>query len=105
MPQLMRRSMKRLKTFKQMRRGDSIPNDPNAIPLEEINGERHLWFTHFHFQQKFSGKVLFCMFQLIHDVLFFSTMPCMNPLKFYGFVASFVSLFSLFVYHYRKYKQ
>lgn len=39
--QLMRRSMKRLKTFKQIRRGDSVPADPDAIQLEEMNGKSH----------------------------------------------------------------
>lgn len=48
--QLMRRSMKKLKTFKQMRRGDSIPNDPNSIALEEINGKNiHKLFSVLHF--------------------------------------------------------
>lgn len=61
MPQLMRRSMKRLKTFKQMRRGDSIPNDPNAIPLEEINGERCSVHS-FPFEQIFLGKFRFACF-------------------------------------------
>lgn len=34
--------MKRLKTFKQLRRGDSIPNDPNAIQLDELGGKYNI---------------------------------------------------------------
>lgn len=34
----MRRSMKRLKTFKQLRRGESTTTDSNVMQLEEING-------------------------------------------------------------------
>lgn len=37
--QLMRRSMKRLKTFKQMRPTEGASNDPNSIPLESIGGK------------------------------------------------------------------
>lgn len=33
--------MKRLKTFKQVRHDDNTSNDPNAIPLEEINGKKN----------------------------------------------------------------
>lgn len=37
----MRRSMKRLKTFKQVRPTEGTSNDPNAIPLEAIGGKSH----------------------------------------------------------------
>lgn len=35
----MRRSMKRLKTFKHLKRGESVQADPNAIPLDEMGGK------------------------------------------------------------------
>lgn len=37
--QLMRRSMKRLKTFKQSRSSEGPTNEPNSIPLESIGGK------------------------------------------------------------------
>lgn len=60
--QLMRRSMKRLKTFKQIRRSEGSSIDGNSIPLEDIGGKKKF------FQVLYS---MFLVFVLSFNFFFF----------------------------------
>lgn len=58
----MRRSMKRLKTFKQVRPTEGTSSDPNSIPLESIGGKKYV-FTHLN--------ILYpCFIPIVFGILF-----------------------------------
>lgn len=74
----MRRSMKRLKTFKQVRPTEGTSNDPNAIPLEDIGGKsHHCVFFHsrirpnFNFICNYFNSCCNIFFRLIRKLFYF----------------------------------
>lgn len=90
----MRRSMKRLKTFKQPRTSDGASTDPNVIPLEAIGGKICFFYYFFRpllFPFGFICKSFCNWFFFVCFVNFFFHIPeqlhvCMYILVSYNFL-------------------
>lgn len=84
--QLMRRSMKRLKTFKQPRLSDGASSEPNTIPLESIGGKHIISIS----SQSMHCPI--CLFPFINSIVFVSFVS-------YSFINFIINYFIFFACH------